>query len=140
MVSFILAACADAAFDNCNSCGDVDSDSQVAECLSCGSGYLLKDDASECLDLSSLDCPGTYVKGADDELVLVPGYEDRGAECTSCASNYVTTADKAVCTQYCYVCGDITAGTFVDAAQCKSSGNTSVTERCDTGSCWVSGF
>jgi len=102
----------------------VDSVTEVSHCLSCTAGNMLKDDASECLDASALDCPGAY--------------EDRGAECSSCAADYVASPDKAVCTQYCYVCGDISSDKFVTVSACDVSGNSSILERCDTGSCWVS--
>ena len=57
--SFILTACATAAFDNCAECGDVNATTGVAECEECASGFTLED------ELETLSCKCTsffYIK------------------------------------------------------------------------------
>ena len=43
----LFPACSDLTFTNCDACSDV-GDNGKAECSLCSSGYILKDDKSDC--------------------------------------------------------------------------------------------
>lgn len=74
---------------NCGMCTDADSTGK-GKCLSCVSGFGLKDDAKECLPCSDLkDC----VSCRDQALL-----------CNKCSSGFLLTPDKLNCGINCYVC------------------------------------
>ena len=38
-----IPVCSEAAFENCFSCGDIDAETETAECETCNTGYVLED-------------------------------------------------------------------------------------------------
>ena len=43
---FLFLDCGEAAFENCVSCGNINVDSEQADCMMCDSGYTLEDMAA----------------------------------------------------------------------------------------------
>lgn len=122
--------CGVAAFDFCTMCSDVDAETNLAECMSCTSGYTLQDmnPAGPCIDVSSLDCPGYRV--------------DYPSMCSSCVDGFTET-DMGLCAITCYACGDFESGEYVPQESCQIPSSKNATaqtgfatrEECTTGVC-----
>ncbi|CAD5121130.1 DgyrCDS9669 [Dimorphilus gyrociliatus] len=116
----ICRLCSDVTFGNCETCTS-ESSAKNAKCLTCGVGFALKDDESECIS-----CP---INGC--------GLCVHGRECLKCKSGFYPINHNRECGRKCYECEG-------NESECGKAinGNNTLSDKvkeveCGNGDCWA---